>query len=50
MEAKSDIVDVILAPSKLADKKYCVKIAKKTINFGQKGASDYTQHTDPARK
>jgi ribosomal protein S8E len=50
VEAKSDIVEVTLTPSKLADKKYSVKIGKKTINFGQKGASDYTINTDPIRK
>ena len=44
-------MDVAISKSKKADKKYDSVInGKKTISFGQKGASDMTQHKDKDRK
>jgi hypothetical protein len=44
-------IDIIIKPSHLSSKKYDAIIdGKKTIPFGQKGASDMTQHKDEARK
>ena len=44
-------MDVIISKSKKADKKYDAVInGKKTISFGQKGASDMTTHKDKDRK
>ena len=39
-----------IAKSTRPGKKYMAVAQGKTIHFGQKGASDYTQHQDPARK
>jgi len=47
---------VHLVPSTLAQKKFTAifydkhKNKIRTTHFGQKGASDYTRHRDPARK
>ena len=44
-------MDVVISKSKKADKKYDAVIdGKKTISFGQKGASDMTLHKDKDRK
>ncbi len=44
-------MEVIITRSKKKDKKFDAIIdGKKTISFGQKGASDFTQHKDPERK
>ena len=44
-------MDVVISKSKKADKKYDAVIdGKKTISFGQKGASDMTLHNDKDRK
>ena len=44
-------IDIIIKPSHLSSKKYDAIIdGKKTIPFGQKGASDMTQHKDEDRK
>ena len=44
-------MNIIIKPSSKPDKKYTAVIDnKKSIHFGQKGASDYTQHKNPERK
>ena len=44
-------MNIIIKPSHLPDKKFDAIINnKKTIPFGQKGASDYTKHKDKDRK
>ena len=44
-------MEVIIRRSKKADKKYDAVIdGKKTVSFGAKGYSDFTQHKDPERK
>ena len=44
-------LEIIIKPSHLQNKKYDAVIDdKKTIPFGQRGASDMTQHKDEARK
>ena len=44
-------MNIIIKPSSKPDKKYTAVIDnKKSINFGQKGASDYTKHKDKERK
>jgi hypothetical protein len=43
--------NIIIKPSHLQSKKYdAVVDGKKTIPFGQKGASDFTKHKDEERK
>ena len=45
------VIEIIIKPSHLKNKKYDAVIDdKKTIPFGQRGASDMTQHKDEARK
>jgi hypothetical protein len=45
------MMQVVIQKSKRTDKKFDAVIdGKKTIPFGQKGASDYTIHRDPERK
>jgi len=42
---------IVVKPSKIKNKKYTAIINDKYhVNFGQKGALDYTQHKDPKRK
>lgn len=41
---------VYLRKSNKPNKKYMATIGKKTVHFGQYGASDYTIHKDPERK
>ena len=44
-------MDVVISKSERADKKYKSVInGKKTVHFGQAGASDMTQHKDKDRK
>ena len=44
-------MEVVLTRSKNKDKKYDAVIdGKKTISFGQSGASDFTKHKDVERK
>ena len=44
-------MDVVISKSENKNKKYKAVIdGKKTIHFGQKGASDMTQHKDEDRK
>ena len=44
-------MNTIIEPSHLSNKKYNAVIEnKKTVPFGQKGASDLTIHKDPERK
>ena len=44
-------INIIIKPSSKPDKKYDAVIDdKKTISFGQRGASDYTKHKDDERK
>ena len=44
-------INIIIKPSHLTNKKYDAVIdGKKTIPFGQKGASDMTQHKNEDRK
>ena len=45
------VINIIIKPSHLPNKKYDAVIDdKKTIPFGAKGMSDYTQHKDDVRK
>ena len=45
------MIEIIITPSKKSDKKFDALIdGKKTVSFGAKGYSDFTQHKDPARK
>ena len=45
------MIEIIITPSKKSDKKFDAVIdGKKTVSFGAKGYSDFTQHKDPARK
>ena len=45
------MIEIIITPSKKSDKKFDASIdGKKTVSFGAKGYSDFTQHKDPARK
>ena len=45
------MTEIIITPSKKPDKKFDAVIdGKKTVSFGAKGYSDFTQHKDPARK
>ena len=45
------MIEILIQPSKKADKKFDAIIdGKKTVSFGAKGYSDFTQHKDPARK
>ena len=44
-------MEIVLTKSKKKDKKYDAVIeGKKTISFGQAGASDFTKHKDVERK
>ena len=44
-------MEVVLTKSKKPDIKYDARIGgSKTVSFGQKGASDFTKHTDSDRK
>lgn len=44
-------MDIIITKSKKKDKKYDARIDdKKTISFGAKGYTDYTQSKDPLQK
>ena len=44
-------MNIVIKPSSRKDKKFEAVIDnKKTISFGQKGASDYTIHKDDERK
>ena len=44
-------MEIVLRKSKKKDKKYDATIdGKKTISFGQAGASDFTKHKDVERK
>jgi len=43
-------MEIILSKSTRADKKYMVKIDKKTIHFGASNYSDYTIHKNVERK
>jgi hypothetical protein len=44
-------INIIIKPSTKPDKKYTAVIDdKKSIHFGQSGASDYTKHKDDERK
>ena len=44
-------MDVVISKSSKPEKKYQAVIdGRKTIHFGQSGASDMTQHKDPDRK
>ena len=42
--------NIILTKSKLKDKKYKVKIDKKSINFGSSGYESYINHENKKRK
>eukprot|EP00438_Fugacium_kawagutii_P024445 Skav202118 [mRNA] locus=scaffold1980:146211:146504:- [translate_table: standard] len=42
--------EVVLKKSSNPDKKYDAIVEGKKVSFGQKNASDYTQHKDPERK
>lgn len=42
--------EIILKRSSRPNKKYMVEIDGKRVHFGQKGASDMTQHCDEKRK
>ena len=45
------MVEILIKPSKKPDKKFDAVIGgNKTVSFGAKGYSDFTQHKDPARK
>ena len=45
------VIEIVIKPSRLQNKKYDAVIDdKKTIPFGQRGASDYTIHKDDERK
>ena len=44
-------MEIVISKSKKPDKKFDARIDnKKTVPFGQKGASDYTKHKDKERK
>ena len=44
-------MEVVITKSKKPDKKYDARIdGSKTVSFGQKGASDFTEHTNTNRK
>ena len=43
-------MEIKIAKSTRPDKKQMAVANGKTVHFGQKGASDYTQHKDAARK
>ena len=44
-------MNIVIKPSSRKDKKFEALIdGKKTIHFGQAGASDFTQHKNEARK
>ena len=44
-------MEIVITPSKNNNKKFDALIdGKKTVSFGQKGASDYTKHKDKERK
>jgi hypothetical protein len=48
---RPEIIQVKLAPSKQKDSKYVVKIeGGKSVNFGQKGASDFTINKSQERQ
>lgn len=48
---RPEILSVKLAPSKQKDSKYTVKVEDaKSVNFGQKGASDFTINKSEERK
>ena len=43
-------MEIVISKSKKPDKKFDSRIAgKKTVSFGQKGASDVTKHKDKER-
>eukprot|EP00438_Fugacium_kawagutii_P011340 Skav220220 [mRNA] locus=scaffold749:57215:57490:+ [translate_table: standard] len=42
--------EVVLKKSTNSNKKYDAIVEGKKVSFGQKNASDYTQHKDPERK
>ena len=45
------MIEIIITPSKKSDKQFDATIdGKKTVSFGAKGYSDFTQNQDPARK
>ena len=41
---------IVISKSSRPEKKFQAEIAKKTVHFGAKGYSDYTQHRDDDRK
>ena len=42
---------VVISKSKNSSKKFDARTdGTKTVNFGQKGASDFTKHKDPQKK
>ena len=44
-------MEIVISESKKPDKKFDSRIdGKKTVPFGQKGASDFTKHKDKERK
>ena len=44
-------MEIVISKAKNPDKKFGSRIdGKKTVSFGQKGASDYTKHKDKERK
>jgi hypothetical protein len=44
-------MEIVITKSKKSDKKFDAMIdGKKTISFGEKGASDFTKHKDKDRK
>ena len=44
-------MEIVITPSKNNNKKFDALIdGKKTVSFGEKGASDYTKHKDKERK
>ena len=44
-------MEIVISKSKKPDKQFDARIDnKKTVSFGQEGASDYTKHKDKQRK
>ena len=44
-------MEIVIPSSTKRNKKYDARIdGTKTVSFGEKGASDHTKHTNPARK
>lgn len=46
----NNIMEIELRKSNRKDKKFMVKVDNKTINFGQKGYTDYTINKDDNKK